>query len=151
MAFAGYRVLRLKELSRGGSAKPVDWIAALITLCSSLLLLWLSLFRAASIEVIPMVGAIFGVIGSGAAVRQMLTFVVKPKERMFWWYGHLGNFIASYIAAWSAFSVVTLGNLLGNTWYVWLWPSMVGVPAIAATTAYYKRRFTAKKRAEAIA
>lgn len=151
LAFAGYRVLRLKELVRGASAQPVDWIAALVTLGASLLLVWLSLFRAAWIEVIPAVGVIFGLIGSSAAIRQLLTFVFKPKEKMFWWYGHLGNFIASYIAAWSAFSVVTLGNLLGNEWYVWLWPSIIGTPAIALTTAYYKRKFAPKKRKEAVA
>lgn len=35
-------------------------------------------------------------------------------------------------------------GLLGNTWYVWLWPSMEGVPAIIATTAYYRRKFAPK-------
>ncbi len=86
----------------------------------------LSAFRPASIEVIPIVGIIFGFIGISAAMRQMISFVYKPKEKMFWWYGHLAELIASYIAAWSAFSVVTLGQMLGNTWYLWLWPSMVG-------------------------
>jgi hypothetical protein len=151
LAFAGYRVLRLKDLARGGRAWAIDWIAAIVTLCSSLLLAWLSVYRAASIEVIPLVGLIFGFIGSSAAVRQMLTFVFKPKEKMFWWYGHLGGFIASYIAAWSAFSVVTLGGLLGNTWYVWLWPSMLGVPAVIATTGYYRRKFAPRKPREATA
>ena len=28
LAFSGFRVTRLKELERGGSAKPIDWIAA---------------------------------------------------------------------------------------------------------------------------
>jgi uncharacterized membrane protein len=144
MAFAGYRVLRLKDLPRGGSAKPVDWMAAVVTFASSALLAWLSWFRPRIIEVIPVVGVIFGFIGMRAAVGQMIWFVRKPTEKMFWWYGHLGNFIASYIAAWSAFSVVTLGRLLGNHWYVWLWPSMVGVPAIVVTTAYYKRKFAPK-------
>jgi hypothetical protein len=108
-------------------------------------------FRPASIEVIPAVGVVFGVIGISAAMRQMISFIWKPKEKMFWWYGHLGNFIGSYIAAWSAFSVVTLGQVFGNTWYLWLWPSILGVPAIAATTAYYKRKFAPKKRSEAVA
>lgn len=151
LAFSGYRVLRLKDLTRGGSAQPIDGIAGAITLAVSAVLVWLSLFRPASIEVIPAVGAVFGFIGISAAMRQMISFVFKPKEKMFWWYGHLGNFIASYIAAWSAFSVVTLGQVLGNIWYLWLWPSIVGVPAIAATTAYYKRKFGPKKRTEVVA
>lgn len=150
-AFSGFRVLRLKELARGGSAEAIDWIAAIVTLSTSTLLAWLSWFRPASIEVIPIVGVIFGFIGIRVASVQMISFVRKPKEKMFWWYTHLGNFIGSYIAAWSAFSVVTLARVLGNAWYVWLWPVMVGVPAIVVTTAYYKRKFTPRQGAPATA
>src|SRR5580698_2633920 len=35
LAFSAYRVLRLKELARGGSAAPIDWIAAVICLTAS--------------------------------------------------------------------------------------------------------------------
>jgi uncharacterized membrane protein len=150
-AFSGYRVLRLKELARGGSATAIDWIAASITFATSTLLAWLSWFRPASIEVIPIVGVIFGVIGMRVSLQQMVSFVRKPKEKMFWWHTHLGNFIGSYIAAWSAFSVVTLTRVVGNHWYVWLWPVMVGVPAIVATTAYYKRKFAPREKMPAAA
>jgi hypothetical protein len=148
-AFSGYRVLRLKELARGGSAEPIDWAAGLVTFSTSALLAWLSWFRPHSIEVLPVVGVVFGFIGMSAAARQLLSFVQKPTEKMFWWYTHLGNFIGSYIAAWSAFSVVTLTRVIGNHWYVWLWPTMVGVPAIAVTTAYYKRKFAPHMKAAA--
>lgn len=144
LAFAGYRVLRLKDLAHGGRAALTDWIAAIITLTASAFLAWLSAFRPRAIEVIPVVGVIFGFIGMSAALRQIVSFVYKPKEKMFWWYGHLGNFIGSYIAAWSAFSVVTLGQILGNSLFVWLWPSLIGIPAIAVTTAYYQRKFAPK-------
>jgi uncharacterized membrane protein len=148
-AFSGYRVLRLKELARGGSAEPIDWIAGIVTFSTSALLAWLSWFRPASIEVLPIVGVIFGFIGMIGSATQMLSFVRKPKEKMFWWYTHLGNFIGSYIAAWSAFSVVTLGKVFGNHWYVWLWPVMIGVPAIIITTAYYQRKFAPRSKAMA--
>jgi hypothetical protein len=149
-AFSGYRVLRLKELARGGSAEAIDWIAAAVTFSTSVLLAWLSWFRPALIEVIPIVGVIFGIIGIRVALMQMVSFVRKPKEKMFWWYTHLGNFIGSYIAAWSAFSVVTLSRILGNQWYVWLWPVMIGVPAIVVTTAYYKRKFAPREKVRAV-
>src|ERR1700733_12235362 len=148
-AFSGYRVLRLKELSRGGSAQPIDWIAGAVTFATSALLASLSWFRPASIEVLPVVGVVFGFIGMRGSAGQLLSFVRKPKEKMFWWYTHLGNMIASYIAAWSAFSVVTLTRVIGNHWYVWLWPTMLGVPAIAMTIAYYKRKFTPRVQATA--
>jgi hypothetical protein len=148
-AFSGYRVLRLKELARGGSAELIDWIAGVITFAASALLAWLSWFHPESIEVLPLVGVIFGFIGMRGAATQMISFVRKPKEKMFWWYTHLGNFIGSYIAAWSAFSVVTLTRVIGNHWYVWLWPTMVGVPAIIVTTAYYQRKFAPKAKTAA--
>jgi len=145
-AFAGFRVLRLKELARGGSATLLDWVAGIVTFCSSGLLVWLSWFRPATIQVIPAVGVVFGLIGMRLSAAQMYSFVWKPKEKMFWWYSHLGLFIGSYIAAWSAFSAVTLSQVLGDQWYVWLWPSIVGIPAIVLTTVYYKRKFTPKAK-----
>jgi uncharacterized membrane protein len=144
-AFSAYRVLRLKGLVRNESAKPIDWIAGVVTFITSGLLAWLSWFRPHEIEVLPVVGVVFGLIGMNGAGGQLLSFVRKPAEKMFWWYTHLGNMIGSYIAAWSAFSVVTLTRVIGNHWYVWLWPTIVGVPAIVITTAYYKRKFAPKR------
>lgn len=143
-AFAGYRVLSLKELARGGSAQPIDWIAGGVTFASSLVLAVLGAFRPAWVQGFGIVSIVFGVIGMRLAYSQMISFVRKPKEKMFWWYSHLGNFIGSYIAAWSAFSAVTLSRFFGNAWYVWLWPTIVGVPCIVLTTIYYKRKFAPK-------
>ena len=143
-AWSGYRVLRLKDLARGGSAKPIDWIGAGITFATSALLAALGAFRPAAIQGIGIVSIIFGLLGMWLAATQMYSFVSKPKEKMFWWYTHLGNFIGSYIAAWSAFSAVTLTRVFGNVWYVWLWPTIVGVPAIILTTGYYRRKFAPK-------
>jgi hypothetical protein len=143
-AFAGYRILQLKDLPRGGSAKPIDWIAGVITLVDGLALIYFGVFHPEKIQVIGVVSIVFGLIALRLASAQMWSFVRKPTEKMFWWYGHLGLFIGSYIAAWSAFSVVTLAQVLGNHWYIWLWPSAVGIPAIVVTTAYYKRKFTPK-------
>jgi hypothetical protein len=136
----------VKDLARGGSATAIDWIAAVITLIDSAVLVWLSAFRPASIQVIGVVGIAFGLIGMRAAIGQMVMFIWKPKEKMFWWYRHLQGFMGSYIAAWSAFSAVTLTQVLGNQWYVWLWPTIVGVPAIILTTRYYRQKFSPKRK-----
>ena len=118
LAFSSYRVLRLKDLARGGRAGAIDWIAAVVTFCSSAWLAWMGAFRPTSIQVIGVVGVIFGFIGMRAAVVQIWMFVRRPKEKMFWWFEHLQGFLGSYIAAWSAFSVVTLSRVLGDHWYV---------------------------------
>jgi hypothetical protein len=147
LAFSGFRVLRLKELARGGSAAHIDWIAALITFVASACLAGFGAFRPAWVQGFGIVSIVFGFIGMRAAGAEMWSFVRKPTEKMFWWYTHLGNFIGSYIAAWTAFSAVTLTRFFGSTWYVWLWPTIIGVPAIALTTAYYKRKLAPRPKA----
>lgn len=144
-AFSGYRVLKLKGLARGEGAKPVDWIAAIVTFLSSAALALLGWLRPGVVQNMGWVAVIFGVIGMRGAGAELWTFVRKPKERMFWWYTHLGNFIGSYIAAWSAFSVVTLPRVLGPHLWLWIWPTAIGVPAIAITTVYYRRKFSPRE------
>ena len=144
-AFSGYRVLKLKDLTRGGKAKPVDWAAGGLTFASSFLLAYLGAFHNAAVQHMGIVAIVFGFLGMRLASVQMMSFVRKPREKMFWWYTHLGNFIGSYIAAWTAFSVVTLPRLFPHAGFaLWLWPTVVGVPAIVVTTAYYKRKFAPK-------
>ena len=143
-AFSGYRVLKLKDLTRGGSAKAVDWIAGGLTFGSSFVLAYLGAFHSAVIQNMGIMAIVFGMLGMRLAYVQMMSFVKKPKEKMFWWYTHLGNFIGSYIAAWTAFSVVALPAIFGNHMWLWLWPTAVGVPAIVLTVAYYKRKFAPK-------
>ncbi len=142
LAFSAYRVLRLKELARGGSAAPVDWIAAVICFAASAGLAGFGAFRPVLVQHMGIVAIVFGAIGMRASSVQMWSFVRKPTEKMFWWYTHLGNMIGSYIAAWSAFSVTTLPLIFRHAGFIlWLWPTIVGVPAIALTTVYYKRKF----------
>jgi uncharacterized membrane protein len=150
-AFSGYRVLKLKDLARGGHAKAIDWIAAGVTFLSSAMLAGFGIFRPQIVQNMGIVAVVFGVIGMGLALGQVRTFLWKPTVKIFWVQTHIGNFIGSYIAAWSAFSVVTLSQYLGNAWYVWLWPTMIGVPASAFTVAYYMRKFSPKAPVQAVA
>jgi hypothetical protein len=148
LAFSGYRVLKLKSLARGGSAQPIDWIAAVFTFSTSACLSGFGAFRGAWVQHFGIVAIVFGFIGMRAAAEQMWSFVRKPQQKMFWWYTHLSNFIGSYIAAWTAFSVVTLSRIFQHAGFLlWLWPTAVGVPAIVLTTIYYKRRFAPKVKA----
>ena len=145
-AFSGYRVTKLKALARGGRAQPVDWIAGLVTFSTSALLAGLGAFKPHAVQNMKIVAIVFGLLGMRLAVREMISFIRKPKEKMFWWYTHLGNMIGSYIAAWSAFSVVTLPHLLPAGIYLWLWPTALGVPAIVMMTGYYKRKFAPRTK-----
>ena len=146
-AFSGYRITKLKDLARGGRAKVVDWFAAVFTFGASACLAGFGAFRPALVQHMGIVAIVFGLLGMRLAATEIWKFVKKPKEKMFWWYTHLGNFIGSYIAAWTAFLVTNIhphGAMLDRL--VWLLPTAVGVPAIVLTIAYYKRKFAPKKK-----
>src|SRR5579883_3447138 len=146
-AFAAYRVLGQKAAWMGKPVvKPLDWIAAILCFAASAGLALLGAFRPALVSHLGIPAIVFGLIGMRISARTMWNFTHPPKEKMFWWYAHLQGMIGSYIAAWTAFSVVTIGPLLHGAWWIWIVPVTIGVPAMIATTAYYKRKFTPKPR-----
>lgn len=147
-AWSGFRVTRLKALARGESATPIDWAAAVLTFCSSAALALLGAFKPAMVQNMGVVSVVFGFLGMRLAATEVRKFIKKPTDKMFWWYTHLGSMIGSYIAAWTAFSAVTLSQYFGSSWIVWLWPTAIGVPAITRTIGY-KRKFAPRQKVAA--
>ncbi len=94
--------------------------------------------------------SIVGFIVSGGNLFYLLR---GPADRMDWWYQHLGSMIATGIAGYTAFIVFggrhLLAPLVQPQYYVlfWILPTAIGAPAIALTTAYYKRKFGGGGRA----
>ena len=147
LTFSGYRVLKLKDLARGGSAKPIDWIAACLTFGVCACLAFLGWFRPAAVQHLGIVAIVLGLVGMRTTGADLYSFVHKPTEKMFWWYSHLTKFIGSYIAAWTAFSTVTLSHVFQHAGIIlWLWPISIGLPASILTTMYYKRKFAPKQK-----
>ena len=158
-AFAAYRILHLKDLARGGRPKAYDWGVALLTFASSATLCLAGILapRAMGIGLISIAGhavsivsVVFGILGMRLAANSLVTFFRPPQDKMFWWYDHLQGMIGSYIAAMTAFSSVNLSHWFGSAWWVWLWPTMIGVPAISLWTAYYKKKFAASRQKVAV-
>jgi hypothetical protein len=154
-SFAAYRVLSLKNLYKGGKPAAWDWLAAAVTIASSALLFAMGFLRPTLMAVglvqiaghsVSIVSVVFGVIGMRLGWNSIALFAKPPTEKMFWWYAHLQGMIGSYIAAMTAFSAVNLSRWFGAAWWVWLWPTIVGVPAIALWTIYYKKKFAPKPR-----
>ena len=154
-AFLAYRVLYLKDMVKSGRPKPIDWIAAVITVLSSLLLCAMGflhprLMQVGVVEIaghtVSIVSIVFGIIGMRMGLGSIAVFLRPPTEKMFWWFGHLQGMIGSYIAAMTAFSAVNLGHWFGAAWWVWLWPTIIGVPAIALWTRYYKKKFAPRPK-----
>ncbi len=154
-AFAAYRILFLKDMYKGARPKPVDWLAAVITILSSFLLFLMGFLKPVLMGVgviqvagypVSIVSIVFGIIGMRMGQASIAGFLKRPTEKMFWWFGHMQGMMGSYIAAMTAFSAVNLTRWFGAAWWVWLWPTIVGVPAISIWTAYYKKKFTPKAK-----
>jgi hypothetical protein len=152
-AFAAYRILYLKDMYKGARPKATDWLAAIITILSSLLLFILGFVRPKLMHIglihvaghtVSIVSIVFGLIGMRLGQASIVEFIKPPGQKMFWWFRHMQGMIASYIAAMTAFSAVNLSRRTGAAWWVWLWPTIIGVPAIALWTAYYKKKFSPK-------
>jgi uncharacterized membrane protein len=149
-AFVAYRVLGQKAAVSGAKVvRPLDWIGALFCFTSCAALVLLGAFRPHLVSNLGIPAIVFGLIGMRISGRAMWGFTHPPTEKMFWWYAHLQGMIGSYIAAWTAFCVVTIGPLLHGAWWIWITPVAIGVPAIIATTAYYQRKFAPRPKAVA--
>lgn len=153
-AFAAYRILFLKDLAKGARPAFYDWAFAVVTLLSSALLFVMGFWKPRLMHVglihiaghtVSIVSIVFGLIGINLAVSSIRRFLQPPNHRMFWWFDHMQGMIASYIAAMTAFSAVNLSRWFGAAWWVWLWPTIIGVPAIAIWTAYYRKKFAASR------
>lgn len=154
-AFAGYRILSLKDMYNGARPKAVDWLAAVVTILSSFLLFLMGFLKPELMGVgviriaghaVSIVSVVFGIIGMRMGQASIAGFLARPAEKMFWWFDHMQGMMGSYIAALTAFSAVNLTRWFGSAWWVWLWPTIVGVPAIAIWTAYYKKKFSPKSQ-----
>jgi uncharacterized membrane protein len=142
LAFGAYRVLAQKAAWKGQSVvSAVDWAAAMLCFGASLALVLLGIFRPELIQNLRIPSVVFGLLGIRISGRSIWRFTHPPTEKMFWWTVHLQGMIASYIAAWTAFCLITLGPLLHGAWWLWLVPISVGLPAILVTTAYYRQKF----------
>ncbi len=143
--FAAYRVLGQKDAWKGASVvRGLDWLAAILCFAASLTLVLLGAARPEFVQNLRIPAIVFGAVGMRISGRSIWRFTHPPAEKMFWWYVHLQGMIGSYIAAWTAFSLVTIGPLLHGVWWLWIVPISVGIPAIVATTAYYQRKFASK-------
>ncbi|MEM1412727.1 MAG: hypothetical protein AAGH19_10255 [Pseudomonadota bacterium] len=85
--------------------------------------------------------SLIGLLGTPGTLRRILN---RPNQGMEWKYQHMGAMLAAGIAAHTAFLVFGAGRFvdssLGNSIWVWLAPTLIGVPAIALWTRIHRRR-----------
>lgn len=145
-ALSGYRVLYRKRPELGQRATAFDWTAAALTLAASSALVVLGILQPSlTWRRLSIVTVVLGTIGLFLAGRDVWAFVKPPKDRNAWWYHHMTSMLASYIAVLTAFSVVNFTFLPLTA--KWLWPTIIGTPAIFIWVTYYKSRFNRRKTA----
>jgi hypothetical protein len=75
-----------------------------------------------------------------------------PAAPMAWWYEHMGSMLGGGIAFHTAFLVLGAGRLLGlqleglTAVVPWILPSLIGIPATAIWTRFYRRKFAGRDR-----
>jgi hypothetical protein len=93
----------------------------------------------------PLIG--LSPIGPFIAFGNLRYLLRGPQSRMGWWYEHLAAMCGTGIAGYTAFLVFGAVRLLPSVarsqWYTifWVLPSIIGVPVIFLTVAYYQRKF----------
>ena len=123
MAGFGYRSLFLKHLAWDASVEAFDWTVAGVGLTVFLG----TVVYAVVTGNIPV--GVFGSIGAATAFRQLRGYANAGHwTRNQWLLNHISGFVASYIAAVSAFSVTSLHFIPGVISF--LWPTVLGVPLI---------------------
>jgi hypothetical protein len=132
----GVRVLRAKK--RTGAAR--HWWDLGI---SSLLLatsIGMAAFGLATRTPLFVAFSVVGLLSSSGQLRYWLS---TPSHRMHWWFEHMSSMLGSCIAAVTAFLVMNADRMGGSSGslLIWLGPTIIGAPAIAIWTAYYRRLF----------
>ena len=124
MAAFGYRSVFLKHLAWDARVAPTDWAVAGVGLAVFLSTVGYGLV-AGNIPI-----TVFGGIGAFTAFRQLRGYAKAGRwSKSQWLLNHISGFMASYIAAVSAFSVTSLHFIPFPLNF--LWPTGVGVPVIA--------------------
>ena len=134
MAGFGYRSLFLKQLAWDARVAPFDWAVAGVGLLVFLGTVAYA-FRSGNIPV-----GVFGSLGAMTTFRQLRGYANAGHwTKNQWLLNHISGFLASYIAAVSAFSATSLHFIPFP--YNFLWPTVVGAPLIV----WWHRRVRAQR------
>jgi uncharacterized membrane protein len=136
----GYRVLSLKKLHEGQKPTIIDWIILTVSAVFILALVSWGIWALTLGAGMGITGIVFGLIGASFLILDIRNFIRPPKEKMHWWFTHIGSMGGSYIAAVTAFVVVNI-QLPQYGWVMWVLPTVPGSILIAMTIRKYKKKF----------
>jgi hypothetical protein len=133
---SGIRALRTKDRAIARSHAWDIGLAALLTLTA----LAMAAYGIRSGKALFVGFSVIGLVNGAQGLKYWLR---PPAHRMHWWFQHMSSMLGSCIAATTAFLVVNApqAGLSRLSLIAWFAPAVIGAPAIAIWTAYYKRRF----------
>ena len=135
--FSGFRVLSRKRPDDDPTA--IDWTAVGLLCVTGLALLTLGALGLRDGSSFGTVLVVFGGISVVFGVRDLRVFRSGDSTPRAWFFEHLTRMGAGYIATVTAFSTVNV--LFLPTVARWLWPTLVGTPAIFVVIRRYERQF----------
>lgn len=137
MTVRGYRVLSLKQLSKPAL---LDWFIMSVSGIFLLALLSWGIYSLINGFSMGIVALTFSGIGLSFLFIDVRNFIRPPKEKMHWWFTHIGSMGGSYISAVTAFIVVNVQFRQFN-WVLWILPAMIGGILIGRTIRKYRIQF----------
>jgi uncharacterized membrane protein len=92
----------------------------------------------------------FSFVGLISGTSQLRYWLRPPTTKRHWWFAHMSGMLASCVAALTALVVVNAERFGTRTFATTLWIAVpaLGLPAIFAWTAYYRRRFATRSPTE---
>ena len=136
----GYRVLYLKKLAQEQKPAIMDWLIISLSSIFIVALFGWGIWALTLGSGMGVAGIIFGSIGSTFLISDIRSFITPPKEKMHWWFTHIGSMGGSYISAVTAFVVVNI-ELPQYNWVLWILPAAIGSVLIGRTIRKYKVQF----------
>jgi hypothetical protein len=137
LVFTGYRVLSRKRPDPGEAA-PADWAGHLTMVGFGLAMVGLGGSDLLGGDSLGAALLTFGAIGLVLAGREILAIYRPSPAPREWFFKHLVFMGAGYIATVTA--AVTVNLTMLPPLLRWVGPTLVGTPAIVATTVRYRRR-----------
>ena len=130
--FSGYRAFRRKNIALK-QYTYLDWFVVLGLLLSGIVMIVLGLTKKS------LLSSIFGSLACFIAISDIYVSNKNKETSTAWLERHIDNFMGSYMATVTAFSVTNFYFL--PQMVSWLWPTVIGVPALYFIKKYYLKRY----------
>lgn len=141
MMGSAYRSLYLKQLFQKARATLLDWAIVAGAGCASAYLLYMGITGVMNGNDGSVVSLVFGAICLWFTIRDLKKYTRGPGDKKHWLFNHISGMMGSYIGGLTAFLAVNAG-FFSNSFnlYVWLGPTVLGVPYIIYTISKYKTK-----------